>query len=94
MRHARCAARVRGKLVLMKIVSSDFQLAMPLKSENKHAAYKALSQLALETGATLKWHKLELPFGAKIEIIVKYEEVNYLRGLIPPARATRALRDG
>lgn len=52
-----------------------------MKSEKKHATYKDFGTLDLETGARLNWDQLELPFGSKVEIIVRYEEVDYLRGL-------------
>ncbi len=44
---------------------------MTMKSDKKHATYKDLDKLELETGATLKWDKLKLPFGSKVEIIIE-----------------------
>lgn len=56
-------------------------MANTMKSEKKKATYKDLGKLELESGAMLKWDKLEVPFGSKVEIIVKYEDTDYLRGL-------------
>jgi hypothetical protein len=62
-----------------------------MKSQKKRATYRDLGKLKLRSGATLQWDPLELPFGSEVEIIVQYEDADYLRGLNGVVWATHDL---
>ena len=54
---------------------------MTMQTEKEYAVYKDHGKIKLKTGTIVNWNKLDIPFGSSVEIIVRYEEVDYLSGL-------------
>ena len=54
---------------------------MTMQTLKEYAVYIDHGKIKLKTGTIVNWNKLDIPFGSGVEIIVKYEEVDYLSGL-------------
>ena len=52
-----------------------------MQTLKEYAVYIDHGKIKLKTGTIVNWNKLDIPFGSGVEIIVKYEEVDYLSGL-------------